>query len=188
MKYRLYLISLVILIAACDNKQVERSELDFNLKSKLDRSQQEWVEKTLSELSIREMAGQVIIDWFGGSYTPVECEAFDQEANLIESGLGGIWFMGGSPFERAAKANALQKHAKVPLLVVGGESFGKKFLQVAELRRWARGGGTDLPPALAYGAIGDPEVVKESARINGIELRAIGDHMGNPEAAVLLNL
>ena len=143
MKYILYLISLTIFITACETKELEQSKVDFNPEDGLDRSQQEWVENTLSELSIREMAGQVIMDWFGGSYTPVESEAFDQEANLIESGLGGIWFMGGSPLERAAKAKALQKHAKVPLLVTGFESFGKKFLQVLEIRRWARGGGTD---------------------------------------------
>ena len=188
MKCRLYLIYLIIFIANCDNKELEQFDADFNIETGLNTSQQEWVENILSELSIREMTGQVIMDWFGGSYTPVESEAFDKEANLIESGLGGVWFMGGGPIERAAKANALQKHAKVPLLVSGFESFGKKFLQVAELRYWARGGGTDLPPALAYGAINDSRIVKESARINGIELRAIGDHIGNPEAAVLLNM
>jgi beta-N-acetylhexosaminidase len=187
-KFRLYLISLTILIAACDDTRDKQSEADIHLNSGLNKSQQQWVETTLSELSIREMAGQVIMDWFGGSYTPVESEAFDRETGLMESGLGGVWFMGGSPLERAAKANALQEHAEVPLLVTGFESFGKKFLQVFEVRRWARGGGTDFPPALAYGAIGDPELVKESARINGLELLATGNHIGNPEGAVLVNL
>jgi len=124
MKCRLYLIYLIIFIANCDNKELEQFDADFNIETGLNTSQQEWVENILSELSIREMTGQVIMDWFGGSYTPVESEAFDKEANLIESGLGGVWFMGGGPIERAAKANALQKHAKVPLLVSGFESFG----------------------------------------------------------------
>jgi len=185
----LIFLSLSVLFVACNShNKAKQSEVNLNLVTTLDKKQKEWVERTLSELSVREMTGQVVMDWFGGSYTPVESDAFDQETNLIESGLGGVWFMGGSPIERAARVNALQKHAKVPLLVSGFESFGKKFLQVAELRRWARGGGTDLPPALAYGAIGDPEFVKESARINGIELRSIGDHIGNVEASVLLNL
>ena len=179
MKNIFIFLSLSVLFVACNShNKAKQSEVNLNLKTTLDKNQKEWVEKTLSELSVREMAGQVVMDWFWGSYIPVESEAFVQETNLIESSRGGIWFMGGSPIERAANANALQKHAKVPLLVSGFESFGKKFLQ----------GGTDLPPALAYGAIGDPEVVKESARINGIELSSIGDHIGNPEAAVLLNL
>ena len=170
---------LIILITACNsNNNAKQSEANISLKTTLDKNQKEWVEKTLSELSVREMTGQIVMEWTDGNYIAVESDDFDNEVKVVESGLGGIWFMGGSPIERAAKANALQKHAKVPLLVSGFESFGKKFLQ----------GGTDLPPALAYGAIGDPEVVKESARINGIELSSIGDHIGNPEAAVLLNL
>jgi beta-N-acetylhexosaminidase len=189
MKHILYLLFLGLLIVACNsNENADRSEEALKQDDRLDRSQKEWVEKTLAELTVREMAGQVVMDWFSGSYTPVESDAFDRELNVIESGIGGIWFMGGSPNERAARANEFQKHAKIPLLVSGFESLGKKFLQIAEYRRWARGGGTDLPSALAYGATGDPELVKESARINGLELRAVGDHIGNPEAAVLLNL
>lgn len=190
MKYILHLIILAFLIEACDsNNKVERSKAGFNLEAELSTSQKEWVEKTISELSIREMAGQVVMDWHGGGYVPNESDDFDYEIKVIESGHGGIWFMGGGPYDIAAKANELQKHAKIPLLISDFEGLGKKLFQVAEYRNWARGGGTDLPPAMAYGAIGDPIAVKEAGKIIGIELRACGNHIaGGPEINVLLNL
>ncbi len=190
MKNILILIFLTVFFTACNiHNKGRQSEVNLNLETGLDENQEEWVERTLSELTIREMAGQVVMEWYGGGYIPVESDDFDNEIKVVDSGIGGIWFMGGGPYERAAKANELQKHAKIPLLVTGWEGLGKKLLQIAEFRYWARGGGTDLPPALAYGAIGDPVAAKEAGMILGIELRAIGDHIaGNPEVNVLLNL
>ncbi len=190
MKYIFIFLSLTVLLVACNSdKKAKHSEVNLSLKSTLDKNQKEWVEKTLSELSIREMAGQVVMDWCGGGYIPIESDDFDYEIKVIESGHGGIWFMGGGPYDRAAKTNELQKYAKIPLLITGWDGLGSKLFQIAEFRRWARGGGTDLPPALAYGAIGDPIAAKESGRIIGIELRATGNHIvGIPEVNVLLNL
>lgn len=190
MKNILICLSLTILIVACNNQnKAKESEVNLNLKNTLDKTQIEWVERTLSELSVRELASQVVMDWCGGGYTPIDSENFDYEIKVIESGHGGVWFMGGGPFERTAKTNELQRHANIPLLVTGWEGLGKKLLQIAEYRYWARGGGTDLPPALAFGAIGDPVVAKEIGKILGTELRALGDHIaGTPEVNVLLNL
>ena len=174
MKYRLYLISLAILIAACDKNQVEQSEVDFNLESGLVRSQQEWVEKTLSDLSIREMAGQVVLEWTAGNYFAIESDSHEEEVKVVKSGIGGLWIMGGHPYEKAARTNELQKHAKVPLLIIGFEELGKKLFTNERDKWWLRSGGTDLPPAMAYGAIGDTVAAKEAGKIIGLESRAIG--------------
>ena len=186
----LFVLLLIVSLIACNNEnKAKQSEVNFSLETTLDKDQKEWVEQTLSELTVREMAGQVVMEWYAGSYTPIESDEFDNEKKVIESGIGGIWFMGGGPYERAAKVNELQKYAKIPLLVTGYGGFGKKLMQIAEYNWWARGGGTDLPPALAYGAIGDTVAVKESARILGIESRATGDRIaGYPEVNLLLNL
>lgn len=190
MKNLIILLLLTILFTACNNNNKEKqSEITLRLESTLDKKQKEWVERTLSEMSIREMTGQVVMKWSAGSYVPIDSDDFDNEIKVVDSGVGGIWFMGGSPYERAARTNEFQKHAKIPLLVTGWEGLGKKLLEVAEYSYWARGGGTDLPPAMAYGAIGDPNAVQEAGRILGMELRAIGDHIaGIPEVNVLLNL
>jgi len=190
MKNILILLSLTVLFVACNShKKTKQSEVNLNLETTLDKNQKEWVEQTLSEMSIPELAAQVVMDWYGGYYTPVESDDFDTERKEVESGIGGIWFMAGGPYDRAAKINELQKHAIVPLLVTDFEGLGKMLFETAESRVWASGGGTDLPPAMAYGAIGDPLAVKEAGRIAGIELRATGNHIvGGPEVNVLLNL
>ncbi len=190
MKKPFVLLCLVVLPIVCNNQiMAKQSELNFNLRTALDKNQKAWVEKILSELSIREMTGQVVLEWTAGNYICVESDDFDNEIKVVESGIGGIWLMGGSPFERAARANELQKHAKIPLLVLDSEAFGKKQFANYGGRLWLRGGGTDIPPALAYGAIGDTIAAKEAAKIIGLEARATGLHITcDPDATVLLNL
>lgn len=189
-KHAFFSIILSVLIAACSNND-KASQTQVNLKrvTTLDKNQQEWIERTLSEMSTHELAAQVVMDWYGGNYTPVESDEFDRERKEVEGGTGGIWFMRGGPYDQAAKSNALQKHAKVPLLVTNFEGLGKKLFENAESMVYASASGTDIPPALAYGAIGDPLAVKEAGRIAGKELRAAGNIVvGGPEVNVFLDL
>ena len=144
----------------------------FGPESPLDAEDREWVERTLSELTVREMAGQVTMLWTPGNYLSVESDAFEKDVRGIESGAGGFYMMGGLPHARTVKLNALQAHAKIPLLSIGFE-LGKQ-LYSARRDRWMLGGGTDIPSAMAYAAIGDPSFLREAGRIIGLEARATG--------------
>lgn len=189
MKNLIILLLLTILFTACNNNNKEKqSEIILRIESTLDKKQIEWVEKTLSELSIREMAGQVVLEWTAGNYISVKSDNFDNEVKVVESGIGGLWIMGGHPYERAARTNELQKHAKVPLFVIGGASFGQKLYTNESDIWWLRTGGTDIPPAMAYGAIGDPIAANEAGKIMGLEARATGEHGSEVVLSVLLSL
>lgn len=189
MKNFIILLLLTILFTACNNNNKEKqSEIVLSLESALDKNQKEWVEKTLSELSIREMTGQVVLEWTAGGYLAIESDSYDEEVKVVESGIGGLWIMGGHPYETAARTNELQKHAKVPLLVISFEQLGMKLFTNERDKWWLRTGGTDLPPAIAYGAIGDPTAVKEAAKIIGLEARAIGFHCTSTMISVPLSL
>lgn len=189
MKNLLTLLLLTILFTACNsNNKAKLSKENFSLKTTLDKNQKEWVEKTLSELSIREMAGQVVLEWTAGSYLAIESDNYEDEVKVVESGIGGLWIMGGHPYEIAAKINELQKHAKVPLLVMGPGGLGKKLFTNERDKWWLRTGGTDMPPALAYGAIGDTVAAKEAGKIIGLESRAIGSHIVETVISVPLSL
>lgn len=187
MKNLLILLSLTVLFTACNsNNKIKQSEVNLSLETTLNKSQKAWVEKTLSELSVREMAGQVVLKWTAGNYIATESDYFDNEVKVVESGIGGIWLMGGLPYERAAKLNELQKHAKIPLLVFDGDGLGIKQFTNERDKWWLRSGGTDVPPAMAYGAIGDTIAVKEAGKIIGLEARATGLHIrGDPGLNVL---
>lgn len=189
MKRILTIPLLVVLFSAFSGcNKLGQTETHLKSDNSLDEKQKDWIEKTLSEFSIREMAGQVMIAWMPGNYISIESDDFDKALEIIESGVGGIWMMGGLPYERAAKLNALQERAKVPLLVNGGGMLGaKQFSHIRDV--WVLGGGTDVPPAMAYGAIGDLEPIREAGRIIGLESRATGEHIFyGPDADVLLNL
>lgn len=149
----------------------------------LNEEGREWVEHTLGELSIREMAAQVIVAWIPGSYVSIDSEEFDRAVERVESGVGGLWMMGGLPHARAAKINALQAHTKVPLLVTADALAPGRDA-------WLLGRGTELPPRLAYGAIGDPGAAREACRILAVENRAAGANfvMDGDPGNVLTNL
>jgi beta-N-acetylhexosaminidase len=190
MKNLLIILSLAILFTACNsNNKAKLSKENLRLKTTLDKNQKDWVEKTLSELSVREMAGQVVLKWTVGNYISVKSDNFDNEVKVVESGIGGIWLMGGQPYERAVRTNELQKHAKIPLLVTSSVALGKKQFTNERDVWWLAGGGTDVPPAMAYGAIGDPAAIMEAGKIIGLEARATGlNSRGGPDSDVLMSL
>lgn len=190
MKNILFISSLMILSVACNRvNETDQSVVHHKLESKLDKNQKAWVDKTLSELSIREMAGQVVLEWTAGNYIAIESDDFENEIKVVESGIGGLWLMRGFPFESAAKINELQKNAKIPLFVFGSEGLGSKQYANDSKTSWLRGGGTEMPPAMAYGAIGDRDAIKEAGKIIGLESRAVGVHStGDPGLNVLMSL
>ena len=172
--YRLAALALSLICPyGCDTSdrspQLDRPAAEARLSpdTPLDDEGREWVDRTLRGLSIREMAAQVIVAWIPGSYVSTDSEEFDRAVELVERGVGGLWMMGGLPHARAAKINALQERAKVPLLVSDGAP-------VPGRDAWVLGHATELPPRLAYGAIGDPNAAREACRITGLENRAAG--------------
>ncbi len=87
MKNLFALLLLSILFTACDsNNEAKLSKENPGLKTTLDKNQKDWVETTLSELSIREMTGQVVLEWTAGSYLAIESDSYEEEVKVVESG------------------------------------------------------------------------------------------------------
>lgn len=148
----------------------------YTYSAELNEEQSAWVEKTLASLTVREMAGQLMMDWTPGSYAAIESDDYDRSFRRVDGGVGGLWVMGGLSYARAAKINELQARAKVPLLVLANGSLGKRQMALG----WESsmiGGGTDVPSAMAFSAAGDASFVRNAARIIGLEARATGAHM-----------
>jgi len=74
----------------------------------------------------------------------------------------------GQPLELAAILNRLQTLSALPLLV------GSDFEHGVGMRIT---GATRFPRAMAFGAAGDPALVREAARLTGLESRALGVHV-----------
>lgn len=148
----------------------------------LDTRAEVWVRETLASLSLREAVGQLIIPWMPGDYTSVTDPEFEEYARYVqEAGIGGVSISIGLPHSYAAKLNALQSRARVPLLVTSDFENGGPGMRInhsyALPTLLPQGGGTSFPPTMAFGAIGDASFVREYARITGEEARAVGVHL-----------
>lgn len=141
-----------------------------------------WVRETLSSLSLREAAGQLIIPWMPGAYTSTTGPEFEEYARYVEeAGVGGVSVSIGLPHSYGAKLNSLQARARIPLLVTSDFENGGPGMRInhsyALPTLLPQGGGTSFPPTMAFGAIGDDRFTFEYGRITALEARAVGVHL-----------
>ena len=152
------------------------------LVSEPDPQAQAWIERTLTSLDLREAVGQLVFPWLSGAYAaeddPELLEAFEW---VERSGIGGVVISIGTPLAYAAKLNALQGRADIPLLVTSDFENGGPGMRInhtyALPTLLPQGGGTSFPPTMAFGAVGDERAVERFARITALEARAVGVHL-----------
>ena len=128
-----------------------------------------WVERTLAGMSLRQRVAQLVFPWIAG--TPADAQAGEAErlARWVERDeVGGLIVSRGTPAGLAAKLNAAQARSRVPLLVVSDLETGPGMRLT---------GGTNMPPAMAFGAADDAALAREAGRITGVEARAVGIHL-----------
>ncbi len=143
----------------------------------LTAAERRWVDRTLAGLSPRERVAQLVSVWVLGDYTNAHDPSFEEIRGWIQTErVGGILLSLGSPIEVAEKVNAMQRLAKVPLLVSCDVEPGLGRLEggyfVPQL--WSAGSATVLPSNMAIGAAGGESDAYDAGRITGRESRAIG--------------
>lgn len=149
--------------------------------SVLDQEGRAWVEATLARLDTRQMIAQLVIEWIPGGYISPSSPDFEPLRAWVEDdGIGGVSPSIGTPHAYVAKLNALQARADVPLLVTADFENGGPGMRIngsfALPSMLPQGGGTDFPPTMAFGAIGDERFAYEYGRITALEARASGVH------------
>ena len=137
------------------------------------------VDSLLSTLSVRQKAGQLVMPWLGGGYAAFDDSLFLVAARWVDTlQVGGVLISVGSPFDIAAKLNALQTRSRLPLLVSADLEWG------AGMRI---SGGTTFPHIMAAGATGDPRDAYAIGRAAALEGRAVGIHLNFAPDADLNN-
>src|SRR5213078_3909285 len=135
------------------------------------------VDSLLSALSTRQRVAQLVVPWLAGSYTAIDDSLFQVAARWVDSlEVGGLIISVGSPFDIAAKLNALQRRSRLPLLISADLEWGAGMRVV---------GGTAFPQIMAVGATGNPRDAYTIGEAAATEGRAVGIHVNfAPDADV----
>lgn len=132
-----------------------------------DTAGQAWVEQTLAQLTLRQRVAQLVFPWISGRADAAEQQRMLQWVSRDQ--VGGLIVSTGTPAALAAKLNAAQTRAGVPLLIVSDLETGPGMR--------LNPGGTRMPPAMAFGAAGDTALARQAGRATGAEARAVGIHL-----------
>jgi beta-N-acetylhexosaminidase len=122
----------------------------------------------------------MVMMWVLGDYTNTDDPSFAEIRRWItEDGIGGVSMSLGSPIEVAAKVNAMQRLARVPLLVSADlePSLGRLEGGVFSHYLMDAGAATVFPTAMAIAATGRDDDAYMVGRITGREARAVGIHI-----------
>jgi beta-N-acetylhexosaminidase len=137
------------------------------------------VDAVMASLTTRQKVGQLVVPWLAGSYTAFDDSAYLVARRWVDSlQVGGIIISVGSPFDIAAKLNALQARSRLPLLVSADLEWGAGMRVV---------GATAFPPIMAVGATGSAQDAYEIGEAAAVEGRAVGIHVNFAPDADLNN-
>ena len=143
----------------------------------LNEAQNRWVDSTLASLTLRERVAQMVSIWVLGDFSNERDSSYVQLIRWIESdGVGSMTMSVGSPIEVAVKLNALQQHARIPLLVHSDLEPGLGRLEGGIFLPSMLYGGsaTVFPTEMAMGAADDDSLTYAAAYAIGREARAVG--------------
>jgi beta-glucosidase-like glycosyl hydrolase len=134
----------------------------------IEKTETDWVENTLSSLTLREKIGQMIVSYSDGYSIEESSTEFKRLKELIENEkIGGIIFFRGNSYQQAELTNRLQSISEIPLLISADYERGTKM---------RLDDGSLFPNNMALGATGNPELAYRMGLMIARECRAIGVH------------
>lgn len=140
-----------------------------------------WVEHTLARMTLRQKLGQMMMPWVTGGYLSTDSPEWDRLDGWVErDGVGGVVVSFGTPHEYAARLNALQSRATVPLLVASDmeNGAGYRMSGIFSIPHLVpQGGATNFPPLMALGATGSDSLAYAAGAVLAREARAVGVQM-----------
>jgi beta-N-acetylhexosaminidase len=127
------------------------------------------VSTLLGTLTTRQKVAQLVMPWLLGDYVASDDQTMRRARMWVDSlEVGGIIISTGTPFDIAAKLNALQRSAPLPLLIAA-DFEGGTVMRMA--------GGTPFPTQMGIGATGRVDDAYQMGRITALEGRAVGVHL-----------
>jgi beta-glucosidase-like glycosyl hydrolase/CubicO group peptidase (beta-lactamase class C family) len=138
--------------------------------SKLSAPPENWVEKTLSEMTVEEKIGQMLAPAFSFRFYNESDPTYQRMVKLVkEYHIGGAMFYRSDPYAVARNIEKLQSMAKIPLLMMADIEWGIT-MRIND--------GTDFLQNMAVGATGDEKYAYQMGFITAQEAKVFGVHVG----------
>ena len=154
---------LVILLALIS---ISSPHFVFSQTRQVDKKADEWVNKTLRDMTLREKIGQMINVAMNAEYANFNSEKFAVIRRQIEENkVGGFTLFRGEANSIAALTNEAQRLSKIPLFFSADYERGLRM----QLRT-----GTPFTTNMGVGASGDVQAARRQGKIICEEMRAIG--------------
>lgn len=126
----------------------------------------QWVEQTLSGMSLEEKVGQVIMAGTQADFTNVLTPKFDEiKEDIQRYHVGGYLAFPGDVLSAALLIRRMQEMARIPLFIASDLEGGTGLIF---------DGATRFPKAMALAATGDPLNAYTTGKITALEARNIG--------------
>ena len=169
MSKKIFYILFPIFIYSCiAPTKIKISEPFFSEDKKEISDSLNWVESTLSKMTLEEKISQMLFIWVTSPYLPADATDWMKAEKLVrENKIGGFIFSTGDVYEYAIHINKLQKISKTPLLISGDYEWGLTM----RIK-----GPTAFPKTMALGATRDTNLASQMGRAIAREARAIGIH------------
>ncbi len=155
-----------------------------------------WVETTLAAMTLEEKIGQLFVADLVAVYSHEQSPNYRYALEMVRRYHVGAFILGGGTLsDIALMTNALQREAKIPLLINSDLENGLTYAtpwwwvrgRMPELPRFVAGGGTGFPSMMAFGATGNPGFAYAFGRAMAREARAVGIHWTNSPVADVNN-
>ena len=169
---RIVLLGLLFLGCKSEIKIEENTEVQ-KLEWQLSSKQQQWVDSTLSSMSIEEKVGHLLAPAISPSSFDSEEEAVSKVSEWIEKyRIGHVYITGGNlhPTKIAKAINDMQGKSSIPLLIHSDFEIGTGS-RIA--------GGTLITPLMNVAQTRSEELAYKMASIVASEARAMGFHLIN---------
>jgi len=145
----------------------------------LDEDQVDWVEQTLSDLSLEEQVGQLFTNLFFFGPDSFSGNPYTAEEIIEKFHIGAARYQGGTAAEVQELLNRLQAASRVPLLVAANCDSGGNG---------AASDGTYIASGAQTEASGSTEVAFNAGYVSGREMAAMGINVNfDPCVDILVN-
>ena len=163
-----YLVFSLILLSIIQIGCVKMKQHQQKDVSNFFEQKDNWVEETLSKMTLEEKAGQLVFPNVYGTYMSVDSPEYQRLKFLVEEKkVGGLIFFLSELYDQVILTNKMQSLAKIPLLIAADYEHGVS-MRIDD--------ATAFPTTMAIGAADDENLTYELGKITAIEARSLGVH------------